>query len=53
MQERFISLLYPTEDSRLRHIEKKAVPNISGSVCYELGLEEIFDLKNGEEAYGE
>lgn len=47
MQERFISLLYPSEESRVRHLEKKALPNISEAVCYELGLEEIFNLKNG------
>lgn len=47
MTERFISLLYPSEQSRLRHLEKRAIPNISEAVCYELGLEEIFNLKNG------
>ena len=47
MQEKFISLLYPTEESRLSHSERKEIPNISDAVCYELGLEEIFNLKNG------
>ncbi len=47
VQEKFISLLYPTEESRLRHIDRRQIPNVSDDVCYELGLEEIFDLKNG------
>ena len=47
MQERFVSLLYPSEQSRLRHLDKTSLPNVSEAVCYELGLEEIFNLKNG------
>lgn len=47
MAERFISLLYPSEESRIRHIENRILPNISEDVCYELGLDEIFNLKNG------
>ncbi len=47
VQEKFISLLYPTEDSRLSHIERKEIPDISEAVSFELGLEEIFNLKNG------
>ncbi len=47
MQEKFISLLYPDEQSRLRHIERREIPDICESVCSELGLDEIFDLKNG------
>ena len=47
MQERFISLLYPSEVSRQWHLERKNLPNISETVCSELGLEEIFNLKNG------
>ena len=47
MAEKFISLLYPDEQSRLRHSDKRNLPNISEDVCYELGLNEIFNLKNG------
>lgn len=45
MQEKFISLLYPNEESRAAHADGKVLPNISDDVCLELGLEEIFDLK--------
>ena len=47
MQERFISLLYPTAESYLEHADGKRRPNISESVCLELGLDEIFNLKSG------
>ncbi len=47
MQDRFISLLYPTEDSYNAHQSGECRPNISEDVCDELGLNEIFDLKNG------
>ena len=47
MQDNFISLLYPSEESRERHHSRIGVPNISEDVCIELGLEEIFELKNG------
>ena len=46
MEEKFISLLYPSEDSRLFHQNRDNLPNISDDVCYELGLEEIFNLKS-------
>ena len=46
MAERFISLLYPTEKSRSFHAEAANLPKFSEDVCYELGLEEIFNLKN-------
>lgn len=42
----FISLLYPTEQSQLRHQDRANLPNISESVCEELGLYEIFDIKS-------
>jgi hypothetical protein len=48
VEEKFISLLYPSEESRLFHLERGNLPNISADVCYELGLTEIFDLKSGE-----
>ena len=47
MAEKFISLLYPDESSRLFHSERENLPNISEDVCLELGLDEIFSLKNG------
>ena len=46
MEEKFISLLYPTEESRLYHATRENLPDISDDVCYELGLEEIFNLKS-------
>ena len=46
MEERFISLLYPTEESQIYHADRMNLPNISENVCVELGLDEIFDLKN-------
>ena len=47
MQERFISLLYPTAESRERHFDRANLPNVSEQVCDELGLNEIFGLKSG------
>ena len=47
MQERFISLLYPDFHSYEEHISGARRPNISESVCDELGLNEIFALKSG------
>ncbi len=46
MDERFISLLYPTEESWIYHSDRMNLPNISERVCDELGLQEIFNLKN-------
>ncbi len=46
MEERFISLIYPTEEDRNYHTDKSHLPNISEAVCDELGLNEIFNLKN-------
>ena len=48
MEEKFISLLYPSEESRLFHSQRENLPDISPDVCYELGLTEIFNLKSGE-----
>ena len=48
MAQKFISLLYPSEESYNFHTDRSNLPNISADVCYELGLEEIFTLKNGE-----
>ncbi len=46
MEERFISLLYPSEESRDFHADRKNLPNIDENVCDELGLNEIFNLKS-------
>ena len=46
MKERFISLLYPNEESLNYHLDRNNLPNISEEVCDELGLTEIFGLKN-------
>ena len=46
MEEKFISLIYPSEESRLYHSNRDNLPNISEQVCDELGLNEIFNLKN-------
>lgn len=46
MAERFISLIYPTPESRDAHGDNRNIPGISEDVCYELGLNEIFNLKN-------
>ena len=48
MSQKFISLLYPSSESYDFHSNRANLPNISPDVCYELGLEEIFALKNGE-----
>ena len=47
MENRFVSLLYPSEQSRSFHSDRDNLPNISEAVCEELGLNEIFDLKSG------
>ena len=47
MGNKFISLLYPSEQSQSFHSDRDNLPNISDSVCEELGLNEIFDLKSG------
>ena len=46
MEEKFISLLYPSEQSREYHSDRQNLPRIDENVCDELGLNEIFKLKN-------
>ncbi len=46
MKEKFISLLYPNEESALFHADRDNLPKISDAVCEELGLNEIFGLKS-------
>jgi len=46
MKEKFISLLYPNEESQIFHSDRQNLPKITEEVCDELGLNEIFELKN-------
>ena len=46
MQERFISLLYPDEASQIFHQDIENLPNVSETVCDELGLTDLFNLKS-------
>ncbi|MBQ9071099.1 MAG: hypothetical protein IJY23_07135 [Clostridia bacterium] len=46
MQEKFISLLYPNEDSQSFHSYRDNLPDISDAVCDELGLTDLFALKS-------
>jgi hypothetical protein len=46
MEQKYVSLLYPTEESGRYHSYRENLPNISKDVCDELGLSEIFNLKN-------
>ncbi len=46
MEMRFLSLLYPSEESMRRHAEQKSSPYISPAVCDELGLSSLLPLKN-------
>ncbi len=46
MEEKFISLLYPDASSQEYHADRRNLPDISEDVCDELGLNEIFNLKN-------
>lgn len=46
MEEKFISLLYPSAELRDFHSDRRNLPRISEEVCDELGLNEIFNLRN-------
>ena len=46
MENKFISLLYPDAESRELHSDRRNIPEISEDVCDELGLNEIFGLRN-------
>ena len=48
MENKFLSLLYPNAEAALRAGDKTNLPNISNTVCDELGLLELFDLKTAE-----
>lgn len=45
IEKQFISLLYPSEESKLYHQDSANRPNISYDVTRELGLDEIFALR--------
>ena len=47
MNEFFVSLLYPSAESRAYHQDAAHLPSVSERVCDELGLNEIFRLKSG------
>lgn len=47
-QTGFLSILYPTQESALQHADPKNLPRISWEVCEELGLQEIFRLRNAD-----
>ena len=46
MENKFISLLYPNEESLSFHSDLSNLPKVSEDVCDELGLNEIFGLKS-------
>ncbi len=48
MENKFISLLYPSEEAYELAREGKNMPAISYDVCEELGLNEIFNLRSCE-----
>ena len=45
MENRFVSLLFPSEESEMFHRNRANLPNVTEEVCDELGLNEIFALK--------
>ena len=45
MENKFVSLLYPSEESEIFHRNRANLPNVTEEVCDELGLNEIFMLK--------
>ena len=45
MENRFVSLLFPSEASEIFHRNRANLPSVTEDVCDELGLNEIFALK--------
>ena len=45
MENRFLSLLYPTRESKECHSVRDNLPKISDEVTYQLSLDELIDLK--------
>ena len=48
MEKSFLSIIYPNEELREKHLNAMGVPNITAEVCDELGLSRIFSLKNSD-----
>ena len=46
MENSFLSLIYPTEESLQKHASLSYLPNITENVCEEIGLSRVFSLKN-------
>ena len=46
MENRYLSLLYPSEEKAMLYAAAESRPKISDAVCDELGLTELFSLKN-------
>lgn len=46
MEDKFISLLYPDEESLNYHMDRNNLPKVSEAVCDELSLTDLFSLKN-------
>lgn len=46
IDDKFLSLLYPSEESRAYHMDRSKLPDISEAVCNELGLTELFNLRS-------
>ena len=46
MNNKFVSLLYPTDESRTFHSSRVNLPNISEDVLGELGFDELFKLSS-------
>ena len=44
-ENKFISLLYPSEKAEIFHRNRANLPNVAEDVCDELGLNEIFNLQ--------
>ena len=47
MEQTFISLIFPSEESRQFHSEVNNLPRISEEVCQQLGLANLLELKSG------
>ena len=48
MENRFLSLLYPSEEAMRRQADKEMTPRVRADVCEELGLSSLLSLKNSE-----
>ena len=47
VEQTFISLIFPSEESRQFHSEGNNLPRISEEVCQQLGLANLLELKSG------